>query len=121
MRRFFANAGLLAAVALLAVGPEPQWKSIAATDVRAYHTMHGVAITASVQLQNACWEAKIIQWPAQIYPAQYQVVTRTKPEDIGVMCTMAVKPDVASGWFAIDQQTVTIHADTQTLTVKVQP
>ncbi len=61
----------------------------AANDIQAHQTKMGIDISASVELQNACWEATIITSSESVARVEYVVVARTKPEDVGKMCTMA--------------------------------
>jgi hypothetical protein len=113
-------AGLACALLLVGItGPEPQWEMTAASDVQAHQTKTGIDIGASVDLQNACWEATISVVPESVAPVEFLVVARTKPEDVGKMCTMAVVPTTVHAVFPINQQAVTVHATNQTFNVRV--
>jgi hypothetical protein len=113
---------LLASVLLLAgiTGPEPQWLMTSSSDVQAHQTKAGIDIGASVELQNACWEATINVVPESLAPVEYVVVARTKPADVGKMCTMATVPMTVHAVFPINQQSVIVHATNKTFIVRVE-
>ena len=119
MRHYFIS---LAALALLAIsGPEPQWTLTDASSVQAHHSKNGVEIVANVTLKNPCWEASIIVDASGKVPAEYDVVTRTQPKKIGVMCIDQLVPTTVHAWFPTSLESVTVHTLEKAVTVKVKP
>ena len=111
----------VAAVLMFAIsGPPPQWKLTDASAIRAQPMSGGVRITANVDLANACWEAEILPYSG-VVPMEYQIVTRTKPDAVGKMCTMALVPTTLTHWFPIKQQSVTVRTEKAALSVPVKP
>lgn len=112
---------LITAVLLFAIsGPVPQWTLTDATALQARPMSGGVRITANVTLKNACWEAEIHPYTG-VAPAEYQIVTRTKPEDVGKMCTRAVVQTTLTHWFPIKQQSITVRTMKGAQSIPVKP
>lgn len=125
MKVLFSIATLVLAAAFsigVTGASENGWHMTAASTVQAVRTKSGISIDANVELANACYEASITAYPSGVVPAEYQVVTRVKPKDVGRLCAMVIVPGLAQGSFIMDKvpNTVTVHATNKTFTVPVE-
>lgn len=122
-KRFYASvlAVFVCSVTLAVAAPSP-WHITAASKVQAVRSKSGIVITANVELANSCYEAAVQKSLLAIYPAQYIVVTRVKPSDVGKFCAMVVVPSVARGSFIMHTvpAKVTVHAKNKAFIVPVE-
>ena len=111
---------VLAVVMVFAIsGAFPQWTLTDATAVRAEAVNGGVRISAFVNA-SACQEAEIVAYSGGI-PTEFQIVARTKPEDIGRMCIRPTAPVTVSHWFPVKGPIVTVRTAASAIGVPVKP
>ena len=110
---------VLPLVMLALYGSLPQWTLTDATAVRAEAVNGGVRISANVPA-NACRESEIVAYTGGI-PVEYQIVARTKPDDIGKMCTRPAGSTTISHWFPVKGPVVTVRTLQSAQGVHVKP